>query len=169
MQMASKDLSAELPPDAIDAPITKHYDIEGVVGEGAYGVVHAARRLADGEAVVVKQIHIDSLSEHDQAAAIQEARMLSQFNHANIIRYHETRYQDGAQSLFNVCTLQRTYTNMVAMYSQLQQPCLQKLLACCAICAMHVCAWLVVRLTNHSEGGCRQPLHCDGVRRQWRP
>ena len=98
-----------MPPDAIDAPITEHYDIEGVVGEGAYGVVHAARRLADGEAVVVKQIHIDSLSEHDQAAAIQEARMLSQFNHANIIRYHETRYQDGAQSLFNVCTLQRTY------------------------------------------------------------
>jgi serine/threonine protein kinase len=91
----SRALSVELPPDALSAPVTDKYALEGVIGQGSYGVVHAARRLDDGTAVVIKQIHIDSLSPSEQESTVQEAHTLSGFQHANIIKYHGACYDDG--------------------------------------------------------------------------
>jgi serine/threonine protein kinase len=81
---------------AIDGCITEAYSLDGIVGQGSFGVVHAAHRLADSEAVVVKQVHIDSLSESERRSALQEASVLSEFNHANIIQYYDARCHAGA-------------------------------------------------------------------------
>ena len=76
-------------------PIATHYSLQQVIGEGSYGTVYAARRLDDNASVVVKKIHMNLLSQSERSLAIQEARTLSHFNHANIIQYHEARFQDG--------------------------------------------------------------------------
>jgi serine/threonine protein kinase len=79
-------------------PIEALFRIGREIGHGSFGTVYAAERISDGEAVVVKKIHIDVLSDEDRAGALREAATLSQFNHANIIRYYESRYHDGACS-----------------------------------------------------------------------
>lgn len=81
-----------------ETDIAARFRIGAEIGQGSFGTVYAAERIEDGEAVVVKKIHLDALSADDRAGALREAATLSQFNHANIIRYFESVYHDGARS-----------------------------------------------------------------------
>lgn len=75
------------------------YDIGQIIGRGSYGVAFSAVRKIDGEAVVIKQIKMYELDATGQAAALCEARTLSQFDHINIIRYYETMIENGCLNI----------------------------------------------------------------------
>lgn len=64
------------------------YDVINQVGEGAFGSVHAARCLATGEVVAIKQIPKDTASV--AIASQMEVEFLKMADHPNVIRYYET-------------------------------------------------------------------------------
>jgi len=57
------------------------------LGRGAQGVVHKAKRVADGSHVAIKQVFLSTMSKKDQAEAAHEVRVLSKLSHPNVIRY----------------------------------------------------------------------------------
>ena len=65
------------------------YDLVRTIGQGAHGCAILATRLGDGEPVVVKQIRLDALEEKARQEALQEVKLLAQFDHVNIIHYYE--------------------------------------------------------------------------------
>ena len=77
-------------------PVTDDYTFEAVIGQGAVGIVHAARRRTDGEPVVIKEVALDASDTSSSLSALQEAHTLSEFNHLNIVQYLEARWNDGA-------------------------------------------------------------------------
>jgi serine/threonine protein kinase len=48
---------------------------ERVLGSGSYGVVHLARRQADGQLYAVKQINLRSMSRKEQLDAVNEVQV----------------------------------------------------------------------------------------------
>jgi serine/threonine protein kinase len=77
------------------------YELHRVLGQGAHGEAILATRLEDGEQVVVKQIRLSDMEERAMQEALQEVRLLSHFDHVNIVHYYEcvlevrvSEYQD---------------------------------------------------------------------------
>lgn len=79
--------------------LSSKYHIGPIIGRGSYGVAYSATRISDGEPVVVKQIKMYELDASGQQAALSEARTLSQFDHINIIHYHESVIEDGCLNI----------------------------------------------------------------------
>lgn len=65
------------------------YEVLKTIGRGTYGKVLLARRKADEEVVVVKQVDLRGLEVHDRNSALNEVALLANFDHINIIRYHD--------------------------------------------------------------------------------
>uniref|UniRef100_A0A7S0VHZ0 non-specific serine/threonine protein kinase n=1 Tax=Hemiselmis tepida TaxID=464990 RepID=A0A7S0VHZ0_9CRYP len=65
----------------------RDYTLLEQLGRGAQGVVHKAKRVADGSHVAVKQVFLSTMSKKDQAEAAHEVRVLSKLSHPNVIRY----------------------------------------------------------------------------------
>ncbi|KAF5836889.1 kinase-like domain-containing protein [Dunaliella salina] len=73
--------------------ISSKYVLQGTIGSGNFGkAVLACRSDSPDEKVIIKQIQIqeDSIRED----ALREAKMLSQFDHVNIVHYYECVLED---------------------------------------------------------------------------
>lgn len=64
------------------------YDVLRVIGRGTYGKALLVTRKTDHCILVIKQVDLNELEEHEKAAALNEVTVLSKFDHINIIRYH---------------------------------------------------------------------------------
>lgn len=65
------------------------YECIKTIGQGAHGSAILANRIEDNEEVVVKQIHLAWMDEKARQEALKEVRLLSQFDHVNIVHYYE--------------------------------------------------------------------------------
>jgi len=81
----------------------RDYTLLEQLGRGAQGVVHKAKRVADGSHVAVKQVFLSTMSKKDQAEAAHEVRVLSKLSHPNVIRYLDS-FNQGS-TLFIVTEL----------------------------------------------------------------
>ena len=89
--------------------IAEDYDSLQVIGKGSFGTVYKAARKSDRQPVVIKEVLITALNESERRCALQEASTLSQLQHDNIIKYHETRSTEGGLLKFpnSACTIDR--------------------------------------------------------------
>ncbi|NXC35666.1 NEK4 kinase, partial [Campylorhamphus procurvoides] len=66
------------------------------VGKGSYGEVSLARHRQDRKQYVIKKLNLRNASSRERRAAEQEAQLLSQLRHPNIVTYRESwQGQDG--------------------------------------------------------------------------
>ncbi|XP_030061949.1 serine/threonine-protein kinase Nek4 isoform X2 [Microcaecilia unicolor] len=66
------------------------YCILRAVGKGSYGEVSLARYRNEGKQFVIKKLHLQNTSSRERKAAEQEAQLLSQLKHPNIVTYRES-------------------------------------------------------------------------------
>ena len=64
------------------------YEVLKTIGRGTYGKALLARRIADNGILVIKQVDLRDLADHEKKAALNEVALLANFDHINIIRYH---------------------------------------------------------------------------------
>ncbi len=76
--------AGRLPPDI------PGYELLAPLGRGGMGVVHLAKRTADGAAVAVKIIKSECLpSDREVQRFLREAQILCALQHPNIVRFHQ--------------------------------------------------------------------------------
>ncbi|XP_056324364.1 serine/threonine-protein kinase Nek4 [Danio aesculapii] len=61
-----------------------------VVGKGSYGEVNLVRHKSDRKQYVIKKLNLRTSSRRERRAAEQEAQLLSQLKHPNIVMYRES-------------------------------------------------------------------------------
>ncbi|XP_009198838.2 serine/threonine-protein kinase Nek4 isoform X8 [Papio anubis] len=61
-----------------------------VVGKGSYGEVTLVKHRRDGKQYVIKKLNLQNASSRERRAAEQEAQLLSQLKHPNIVTYKES-------------------------------------------------------------------------------
>ncbi|XP_051767713.1 serine/threonine-protein kinase Nek4 isoform X2 [Ctenopharyngodon idella] len=61
-----------------------------VVGKGSYGEVNLVRHKSDRKQYVIKKLNLRTSSRRERRAAEQEAQLLSQLKHPNIVTYRES-------------------------------------------------------------------------------
>ncbi|XP_053525341.1 serine/threonine-protein kinase Nek4 isoform X2 [Artibeus jamaicensis] len=66
------------------------YSYLQVVGRGSYGEVTLVRHRRDGRQYVIKKLNLRNASSRERQAAEQEAQLLSQLKHPNIVTYKES-------------------------------------------------------------------------------
>ncbi|NXP20356.1 NEK4 kinase, partial [Scytalopus superciliaris] len=72
------------------------YCLLRAVGQGSYGEVSLARHRQDRKQYVIKKLNLRNASRRERRAAEQEAQLLSQLRHPNIVTYRESwQGQDG--------------------------------------------------------------------------
>ncbi|XP_061864454.1 serine/threonine-protein kinase Nek4 isoform X2 [Colius striatus] len=72
------------------------YCILRVVGKGSYGEVNLVRHQQDNQQYVIKKLNLRYASSRVRKAAEQEAQLLSQLKHPNIVAYRESwQGEDG--------------------------------------------------------------------------
>lgn len=64
------------------------YEVLKTIGRGTYGKVLLARRKCDDQVLVIKQVDLRGLDEHEKESALNEVALLANFDHINIIHYH---------------------------------------------------------------------------------
>ncbi|XP_077458241.1 serine/threonine-protein kinase Nek4 [Stigmatopora argus] len=67
-----------------------HYMFIRVVGKGSYGEVNLVRHKTDRKQYVIKKLNLTTSSKRERRAAEQEAQLLSQLRHPNIVTYRES-------------------------------------------------------------------------------
>ncbi|XP_035008465.1 serine/threonine-protein kinase Nek4 isoform X1 [Hippoglossus stenolepis] len=68
-----------------------------VVGKGSYGEVHLVKHRSDRKQYVIKKLNLTTSSKRERRAAEQEAQLLSQLRHPNIVTYRESWEGDDCQ------------------------------------------------------------------------
>ncbi|XP_026205892.1 serine/threonine-protein kinase Nek4 isoform X2 [Anabas testudineus] len=68
-----------------------------VVGKGSYGEVNLVRHRTDRKQYVIKKLNLTTSSKRERRAAEQEAQLLSQLRHPNIVTYRESWEGDDCQ------------------------------------------------------------------------
>ncbi|XP_042621990.1 serine/threonine-protein kinase Nek4-like isoform X1 [Cyprinus carpio] len=66
------------------------YSFVRVVGKGSYGEVNLVRHKSDRKQYVIKKLNLKTSSRRERRAAEQEAQLLSQLKHPNIVTYRES-------------------------------------------------------------------------------
>ncbi|KAG7472481.1 hypothetical protein MATL_G00109350 [Megalops atlanticus] len=66
------------------------YTFIKVVGKGSYGEVNLVRHKTEGKQYVIKKLNLRTSSKRERRAAEQEAQLLSQLRHPNIVTYRES-------------------------------------------------------------------------------
>ncbi|XP_054640400.1 serine/threonine-protein kinase Nek4 isoform X6 [Dunckerocampus dactyliophorus] len=61
-----------------------------VVGKGSYGEVNLVKHRTDRKQYVIKKLNLTTSSKRERRAAEQEAQLLSQLRHPNIVTYRES-------------------------------------------------------------------------------
>uniref|UniRef100_A0A8C9DFZ6 Serine/threonine-protein kinase Nek4 n=1 Tax=Prolemur simus TaxID=1328070 RepID=A0A8C9DFZ6_PROSS len=70
-------------------PLAAYYYLR-VVGRGSYGEVTLVKHRRDGRQYVIKKLNLQKASSRERRAAEQEAQLLSQLKHPNIVTYKES-------------------------------------------------------------------------------
>ncbi|XP_059185217.1 serine/threonine-protein kinase Nek4 isoform X2 [Centropristis striata] len=68
-----------------------------VVGKGSYGEVNLVKHKTDRKQYVIKKLNLTTSSKRERRAAEQEAQLLSQLRHPNIVTYRESWEGDDCQ------------------------------------------------------------------------
>ncbi|XP_056250928.1 serine/threonine-protein kinase Nek4 isoform X1 [Seriola aureovittata] len=68
-----------------------------VVGKGSYGEVNLVKHKSDRKQYVIKKLNLTTSSKRERRAAEQEAQLLSQLRHPNIVTYRESWEGDDRQ------------------------------------------------------------------------
>ncbi|XP_056591383.1 serine/threonine-protein kinase Nek4 isoform X2 [Triplophysa dalaica] len=68
----------------------ENYLFVRVVGKGSYGEVNLVRHKSDRKQYVIKKLNLRTSSRRERRAAEQEAQLLSQLKHPNIVTYRES-------------------------------------------------------------------------------
>lgn len=106
----------------MDLPLLKekmpldHYKIDKVIGKGSYGEVKLVKHKKDKKQFVMKKVDLSKASAKERKAAEQEAKLLSQLRHPNIVSYRES-FQDEPGFLYivmNFCEGGDLYTKLKA-------------------------------------------------------
>ncbi|KAJ8370488.1 hypothetical protein SKAU_G00105160 [Synaphobranchus kaupii] len=66
------------------------YTFVRVVGKGSYGEVNLVKHKTEAKQYVVKKLNLRASSKRERRAAEQEAQLLSQLRHPNIVTYRES-------------------------------------------------------------------------------
>ncbi|XP_059393514.1 serine/threonine-protein kinase Nek4-like isoform X2 [Carassius carassius] len=66
------------------------YSFVRVVGKGSYGEVNLVRHRSDRKQYVIKKLNLRTSSRRERRSAEQEAQLLSQLKHPNIVTYRES-------------------------------------------------------------------------------
>lgn len=86
-------MAASTPPQELrivtEELLSSRYQLGDVVGEGSYGKAIKAIRLDDGSEVIVKQIRVNEMDTKAREEALNEAKLLAQFDHVNIVHVFE--------------------------------------------------------------------------------
>jgi NIMA (never in mitosis gene a)-related kinase len=75
------------------------FQILSKLGEGAYSVVHKARRQVDGNIYALKQVKLLNLSEKEKLNALNEVRILASVKSNYVISYKEAFYDEKENAL----------------------------------------------------------------------
>ncbi len=75
------------------------FEIKEKLGEGAYSVVHKAKRLVDGEIYALKKVKLLNLSDKEKLNALNEVRILASLNCQYVISYKEAFYDEAENCL----------------------------------------------------------------------
>ncbi|XP_033823138.1 serine/threonine-protein kinase Nek4 [Periophthalmus magnuspinnatus] len=67
-----------------------NYVFVKVVGRGSYGEVHLVKHKTDRKQYVIKKLNLKTSSKRERRSAEQEAQLLSQLQHPNIVTYRES-------------------------------------------------------------------------------
>ncbi|KAM7401887.1 hypothetical protein PAMP_017164 [Pampus punctatissimus] len=68
-----------------------------IVGKGSYGEVNLVKNKTDRKQYVIKKLNLTTSSKRERRAAEQEAQLLSQLRHPNIVTYRESWEGDDCQ------------------------------------------------------------------------
>ncbi|XP_066526297.1 serine/threonine-protein kinase Nek4 isoform X2 [Hoplias malabaricus] len=68
----------------------ENYVFLKVVGKGSYGEVNLVQHKSDRKQYVIKKLNLRTSSKRERKAAEQEAQLLSQLKHPNIVNYRES-------------------------------------------------------------------------------
>ncbi|XP_034725270.1 serine/threonine-protein kinase Nek4 isoform X2 [Etheostoma cragini] len=68
-----------------------------VVGKGSYGEVNLVKHKTDRKQYVIKKLNLTTSSKRERRSAEQEAQLLSQLRHPNIVTYRESWEGDDRQ------------------------------------------------------------------------
>ncbi|GAA6215888.1 serine/threonine-protein kinase Nek4 [Lates japonicus] len=68
-----------------------------VVGKGSYGEVNLVKHKSDRKQYVIKKLNLTTSTKRERRAAEQEAQLLSQLRHPNIVTYRESWEGDDRQ------------------------------------------------------------------------
>ncbi|XP_076845391.1 serine/threonine-protein kinase Nek4 [Brachyhypopomus gauderio] len=68
----------------------ENYFFIRVVGKGSYGEVNLVKHKSDRKQYVIKKLNLRTSSKRERRAAEQEAQLLSQLKHPNIVTYRES-------------------------------------------------------------------------------
>lgn len=92
------------------------FAIGKVIGKGSYGEVYLVKHRKDRKQCVMKKVDLSKASSRERKAAEQEAKLLSQLRHPNIVSYRES-FQDESGFLYiimNFCEGGDLYTKLKA-------------------------------------------------------
>ncbi|EFJ53307.1 NimA-related protein kinase 3 [Volvox carteri f. nagariensis] len=96
-----KELVASADPtlNISERPVSERYTLGDEIGCGSYGRAVRATRIEDGLSVVVKQIRLFEMDEKARMDTLNEAKVLAQFNHVNIVHYYECMLEGGVLNI----------------------------------------------------------------------
>ena len=78
----------------------QNYEIIRKLGQGSYGSVYLARQRDSGRQCVMKRMVLRSLNSKERESAFQEARVLRDLSHPNIVAYIDTQATASKLYLF---------------------------------------------------------------------
>ncbi|WP_406828262.1 protein kinase domain-containing protein [Microbulbifer sp. ARAS458-1] len=88
MDIADSEVAPQSP--ATDAPhLSDRYQIQSTLGAGGMGVVYLAEDRKLHRRVAIKRLKADAASDNAHQRIQQEARLLAQLNHPNIVALHD--------------------------------------------------------------------------------
>ncbi|XP_045119284.1 serine/threonine-protein kinase Nek8-like [Portunus trituberculatus] len=77
----------------------ENYKLIQAIGRGAYGNVYLYKRIEDGRAVVIKMLHMESISEEECELTKNEVRVLSMLQHPNVIEYFDNCLENNTMMI----------------------------------------------------------------------
>jgi len=75
------------------------FEVLEKLGEGAYSIVHKAKRLVDGELYALKKVKLLNLSDKEKQNALNEVRILASLNSQFVISYKEAFFDENENCL----------------------------------------------------------------------
>eukprot|EP00388_Colpodella_angusta_P019745 GDKJ01049390.1.p1 GENE.GDKJ01049390.1~~GDKJ01049390.1.p1 ORF type:complete len:555 (-),score=135.22 GDKJ01049390.1:1429-3093(-) len=98
--------------NGIDFSISRRYELVEIIGQGAYGVVVAAKDLNTGEMVAIKKMQHTFEHSTFTKRTLRELRILRHLQHENVVRIRDINTADGGREDFDeiyvVCDLMET-------------------------------------------------------------